>query len=59
MRKSLLIKKVLFSTVVAAGSLAGVFAYPDAALARVKLITLPVRERVECPAQFEQRVDTW
>ena len=47
MRKSLLLKKLLFSTVVARGSLAGLFAYPEIALARVKLITLPVRERVE------------
>lgn len=47
MRKSLPLKKMLFSAAVAGGSLAGLFAYPDAALARVKLITLPVRERVE------------
>ena len=47
MRKSLLLKKVLLSTAVAGGSLAGLFASPETALARVKLITLPVRERVE------------
>ena len=47
MRKSLPLKKLLVSAAVAGGSLASLFAYPDAALARVKLITLPVRERVE------------
>src|SRR6185295_5684921 len=47
MRKSLPFKNLLYSAAVAGGTLTGVFAYPDAALARVKLITLPVRERVE------------
>ena len=47
MRKSFPLKKLLFSAAVAGGTLAGLFASPDAALARVKLITLPVRERVE------------
>ena len=47
MRKSLPLKKLLFSAAVAGGTLAGLFASPDTALARVKLITLPVRERVE------------
>jgi len=51
MRKSLPLKKLLFSTAVAGGTLACLFASPDAALARVKLITLPVRERVENPAR--------
>src|SRR6186997_1736392 len=47
MRKSWPIKNLLFSAAVAGGTLAGLFACPDAALARVKLITLPIRERVE------------
>src|SRR6186997_265508 len=47
MRKSWPIKNLLFSAAVAGGTLAGLFACPDEALARVKLITLPVRERVE------------
>src|SRR6188472_2695543 len=54
MRKSLLLKKLLFSIAVGGGSLAGLFACPDAALARVKLITLPVRERVEIQLDNEQ-----
>jgi hypothetical protein len=47
MRKSLPLKKLLFSAAIAVGTLAGPLAWPDAVLARVKLITLPVRERVE------------
>jgi hypothetical protein len=47
LRKSSLIKKSLFYAAVASGFLAGFFACPNSALARVKLITLPIRERVE------------
>src|SRR5215203_4886077 len=47
MPKSLLLKRLLLSTAVVGGSVAGLLAHPDAALARVKLITLPVRERIE------------
>jgi hypothetical protein len=46
MQKSLFLRKMLFSAVVG-GSLSGLFVCPDSAQARVKLITLPVRERVE------------
>lgn len=47
MRKSLPPHKLLLSATAVAGALAGLFLAPDAAQARVKLITLPVRERVE------------
>ena len=47
MRKSLPLKKLLFSAAVAVGTFAGLLANPNLAEARVKLITLPVRERVE------------
>src|SRR5262245_53447545 len=47
MSKSVRLHKLLFSTTLAAGTLAGLFALPEVAQARVKLITLPVRERVE------------
>lgn len=46
MCRSLHFRKVLFSNVIG-GSLSGLFAFPDAAQARVKIITLPVREQVE------------
>src|SRR5262245_23657343 len=47
MSKSVRLHKLLFSTTLAAGALAGLLAVPEAAQARIKLITLPVRERVE------------
>ena len=47
MYKSLPARKLLLFATVACGSFAAMFAYPDTTLARVKLITLPVRERVE------------
>ena len=46
MRNSLSFRKILFSFVVG-GSLSGLLVCPTSAHARVKLITLPVRERVE------------
>src|SRR5258708_4419109 len=47
MRKSLPLKKMLFSVALAGGAVAGLLGYPPGVQARVKLITLPVRERVE------------
>src|SRR4051794_11114462 len=47
MRKSLSIKKLLLSSALASGAFCGLASFPQTAEARVKLITLPVRERVE------------
>src|SRR5687768_4596075 len=47
MRKFLPLKQLLLFAGALGGLFAGLVAYPPAALARVKLITLPVRERVE------------
>jgi hypothetical protein len=46
-RKSLSLRKIYFSIVVLAGLLSGLLAIQNSAQARVKLITLPIRERVE------------
>src|SRR4051812_34704218 len=47
MRKSLSIKKLLLSSALASGAFCSLASFPQTAEARVKLITLPVRERVE------------
>ena len=47
MRKSFTTKQLLLAPVIAGGILAGMLSTPSEVQARVKLITLPVRERVE------------